>query len=68
MSIPMDFEYKLVPGIVKCASTDHNPILVILKYSKLKIDQTTHYTRSLKERNIENFNSDLKALLDKLLL
>ena len=58
------FKYKSVPGIVKCALTDHYPILIILKHSKRKVDQTNHYTRSLKEFNGDNFNSDLKASLD----
>ena len=42
------FKYKSVPGIVKCALTDHYPIFVTLKHSKRKVDQTNHYTRSLK--------------------
>ena len=61
------FKYISVPGIVKCALTDHYPIFVILKHLKVKVDQTNHYTRSLKEFNSENFNSDLKVSLDKLL-
>ena len=61
------FKYKSIPGIVKCALTDNYPIFVILKHSKRKVDQTNHYTRSLKEFNSDNFNSDLKASLDKLL-
>ena len=61
------FKYKSVPGIVECALTDHYPIFVILKHSKLKVDQTNHYTQSLKEFNSDNFNSNLKASLEKLL-
>ena len=61
------FKYKLVLGIVKCVLTDHYPIFVILEHSKLKVDQTNHYTQSLKEFNSDNFNSDLKASLEKLL-
>ena len=54
------FKYKSVPGIVKCALTDHYPIFVILKHSKRNVDQTNHYNRSLKEFNSDNFNSTLK--------
>ena len=43
------FKYKSVPGIVKCALTDHYPIFFILKHSKRKVDQTNYYIRLLKE-------------------
>ena len=57
--------YKIIPGIIKSSLTDHYPLLVILNHTKLNVEQTTFYTRSLKKFNFENFDNDLKLSLDK---
>ena len=42
------YRYKTIPGIIKSSLTDHNPLFVILNHTKLRVEQPTFYTRSLK--------------------